>query len=367
MGFKTALVNPFSKYGGLRVNRDYYPSHTLRAESMNTAHPAYLREVFAFAAKLFDRNKTAEVSTSGSTGVPKKMRFPKSAFELSAVSTNSFFGITPESRLLLALPMRYIAGKMMVARAAAAGCELTVLPPSSSPFSGKPAGYAASFDFVPLTPHQAHRCADDTPKALSETGTVLIGGGQVSDELRKKLVRCGVNAYASFGMTETLSHFAVAKIVAEGELLFKPLPGVEVKTDRTGKLKVKRKGITRGRLDTKDLAELSGEGFYWKGRADNLINSGGIKVIPEQIEKSVAHLLHMPYFVAGIPHEKLGEEVALFIEAEGLPAADLLAEVQHALADAPFWQPRKLIPVSRFIYTDSGKIVRKATAERGLA
>lgn len=360
-------MNPFSKYGGVRINGHYYASDALRAESMHSAHPAYLREVFAFAAKLFDRNETAEVSTSGSTGVPKKMRFPKSAFELSAASTNSFFGITRNSRLLLALPMRYIAGKMMVARAAAAGCELTVAAPSSSPFAGKPDGYAASFDFVPLTPHQADRCADDTPKAISEAGTVLIGGGQVSDELRKKLLRCGVNAYASFGMTETLSHFAVAKITAEGDLLFKPLPGVEVKTDRTGRLRVKRKGITRGRLETNDLAELSGEGFYWKGRADNLINSGGIKVIPEQVEKSVAHLLQMPYFVAGIPHEKLGEEVALFIEAEDLPAADLLGEVQHALADTPFWQPRKLIPVSRFLYTDTGKIMRKATAERSLA
>lgn len=333
---------------------------------MDSTHPAYLREVFAFAARLFDRNKTAEVSTSGATGVPKKMKFPKSAFDLSARSTNAFFEITEASGLLLALPMRYIAGKMMVARAAAAGCDLTVVPPSSSPFSGKVAGYAASFDFVPLTPLQADRCADDTPKALSEVRTVLIGGGQVSDELRKKLLHCGVNAYASFGMTETLSHFAVARIEAGSDLLFKPLPGVELKSDRTGSLRVNRKGITRGWLDTNDLASLSEKGFVWRGRADNLINSGGIKVIPEQVEKLVAHLVHTPYFVAGIPHEKLGEEVALFIEAEGLPASDLLGEVQNSLANMPFWQPRKLIPVSGFLYTDTGKIKRKATVQHAL-
>jgi O-succinylbenzoic acid--CoA ligase len=365
-------MNPFKSQEGICINGRLYAKKELLKAAMDSAQPAYLREVFGFAAKIFDKSKSIKVSTSGSTGKPKKMEFAKEAFHTSAKATNSFFELNGDSNALLALPMRYIAGKMMVTRAIAGGYNLDVLPPSSQPFAAGQGRY----DFVPLTPFQANQCLEYATKSLIKTRAILIGGGPVSDELQRRLQQAGVRAYASFGMTETLSHFAIARLydTEKQEVVYKTLRGVEIKIRKNGLLRVKWKGITQGWLDTNDLvarhgkpkSDGSNKAFTWLGRNDYLINSGGVKVIPELVEKRLAHLIHVPYFVAGIPHPKLGEEVALVIESEGLPARDLLSEVQHALSETAFWQPRKLLAISDFTYTPSGKIMRSATLSQAL-
>lgn len=359
-------MNPFGKYDGLRLNGRHYEVRMMMAASMDDKHPPHVREILAFSAKLFDRNGGLKVSTSGSTGEPKQMIFVKKAFEASAAATNKYFGLNTQSRALLALPMRYIAGKMMVVRAVVGGYDLTAVEPTSQPFKGSIAETARSraFDFVPLTPHQAACSLEDEPQSLAAVKSVLIGGGQVSDELRSRLLQSGVRAFASFGMTETLSHFAVARLTSHSDPVYVPLDGIELKIRKNGRLSVKWKAVTRQRIETNDLVEPRENGFVWQGRTDHLINSGGIKVIPEQVEKRLDHIVRSPFFVAGIPHDKLGEEVALIIESEGIPANDLLAEVQHALADTPFWQPRKLISVAAFDYTPSGKIMRSETLRK---
>ncbi len=362
-------MNPFKAYEGITLNGKFYKKESLSAAAMSEEHPAYLREVFAFAAKVFDRTHKIQVSTSGSTGIPKKMDFPKTAFEASAKSTNAFFELNEKSTALLALPMRYIAGKMMVVRAITGAYSLDVIAPTGNPFEALPAKTdkkARPYDFIPLTPYQAAKCVENSAKQLSQVGAVLIGGGQVSDALRKDLALARVKSYASFGMTETLSHFALASLSGDDDLVYKPMKGVEIKIRKNGLLRVKWKAITRNWLDTNDIVSASGKGFVWLGRNDHLINSGGVKVIPEQVEKKLAHLVPVPFFVAGIPHEKLGEEVALFIEAEGSLSRDLLSEVQHTLSDTPFWQPRRLVTASEFLYTPTGKIIREDTARRAL-
>lgn len=357
-------MNPFKKYPGIRINGDLYPAGSLVRHSMDGAHPPHLREVFAFSAKVFNRTESLTVATSGSTGTPKKMTFPKTAFETSAKATNAFFGLGESAQALLALPMRYIAGKMMVVRAIAGGYNLDVVVPTAAPSlrpSGPQAG-ARPYDFVPLTPHQAGEVLSQNAAALRSVGAVLIGGGPVSNQLQAELSRAGVRAFASFGMTETLSHFAIAGLGEAGsEVEYALLPGAEVKVKKNGLLRVKWPGITEGWLDTNDLVSRTPQGFQWMGRHDHLINSGGVKVVPELVEKRIAHLIDAPFFVAGIPHPKLGEEVALIVEAEGKVEHTLLSEVQHALTDTPFWQPRKMLTVPAFAYTESGKVKRRET------
>lgn len=353
-------MNPFKKYPGIRINGDLYPAASLARHSMDGTHPPHLREVFAFSAKVYNRNESLKVATSGSTGTPKKITFPKTAFETSAKATNAFFGLGEDAQALLALPMRYIAGKMMVVRAMVGGYNLDVVAPTAAP-SLRPPG-AKPYDFVPLTPHQAGEVLSQNAAALRSVGAVLIGGGPVSDQLQSSLWRAGVRAFASFGMTETLSHFAIAELGEAGsEVNYALLSGAEVKVKKSGLLRVKWPGIAEGWLDTNDLVSRTAQGFQWMGRRDHLINSGGVKVVPELVEKRIAHLIEVPFFVAGIPHPKLGEEVALVLEAEGKVDHALLSEVQHALTDTPFWQPRKLLTVPAFAYTESGKVKRRET------
>ncbi len=353
----------FESYKGITLNGTFYPRADLLPLTKKDKLKEWEVEILEFAGLLLDKNKNIKVETSGSTGNPKVIKFPKSAFAVSANATNNYFGLGKETTALLALPMRYIAGKMMVARAITGEYNLLAAAPSSTPLAGN---FTSQIDLLPLTPFQAMRSLEETPAALQKVKAVLIGGGQVSEAVQKRLITLGIKTFMSFGMTETLSHFAMAKLKTEAEIIYVPLKGVSIKAKKNGKLNIKWKGITDGWTETNDLVELRGEGFVWLGRSDNLINSGGIKVIPEMVEKRLAHLISCNYFVAGIPHKRLGEEVALIVETKSEDVSVSLTEVQHALSDMPFWQPRKIVEVDHFIYTTSGKVKRKEVVKKSL-
>jgi O-succinylbenzoic acid--CoA ligase len=354
-------MKDFAASKGIKLNGIFYPRADLLPLSNKEGLSDFELEVLDFASKLLDDKAKIKVETSGSTGKPKVIKFAKSAFAVSARATNTHFSLHSESTALLALPMRYIAGKMMVARAILGGYNLLAIEPDGTPLKNIA---NTRIDFMPLTPYQALKSAEETPASLRNVGAVLIGGAQVSEALQARLSSLGVKAYVSFGMTETLSHFAIATLDKNPEIKYAPLKGVSLKTKKNGQLSVKWKGITDGWLSTNDLVDLHDEGFVWLGRGDHLINSGGIKVIPEMVEKRLAHLIHGNFFVAGIPHKRLGEEVALFVETRNSPYPVSLTDVQHALSDTPFWQPRKIVDVERFLYTASGKVKRKEVVKK---
>ncbi len=352
-------MNPFDTYPGLTLNGKFYPAAKLHVSAVSKKRKPFEKDILNFAAEIFGKGAKIKVETSGSTGKPKPMRFSKKAFVLSAQSTNKFFNLDENTVALLSLPLRYIAGKMMVIRAIVGQYNLIAVEPSSLPLAEND---LPAIDFAPFTPFQVEGSLEETPRGLAAINAVLIGGGPVSDELRNQLQATGVRAYASFGMTETLSHFALTDLSLK-ELIYKPLAGVQVKTNKEGCLKVKWTGMTDGWLQTNDLVELHPDGFIWLGRKDNLINSGGVKVIPERVEKQLALLITGPYFIAGVPHKRLGEEVTLFVEEAG--AGKLrLSDIQHAMAESPFYQPRKLVYLKKFLYTASGKIRRKDTVHK---
>jgi O-succinylbenzoic acid--CoA ligase len=353
-------MNPFSAFDGIRLNGKHYPKEELSKSIQKKSLYDIERDALEFAMQVFDKSSSLSVKTSGSTGKPKTKTFRKKAFVASAKATNAFFDLNESSTALLALPLKYIAGKMMVIRAIVGQYNLLAVSPSGNPFTELG---SVQIDFAPITPFQASQILIDDTKKLAEVGAVLIGGGQISHELKATLNRAGVRAFASFGMTETLSHFAIADLnIPDEEVEYKWLKGVGVKTDKNGNLKIKWPDITGGWLQTNDLVKMHESGFQWLGRTDNLINSGGVKIIPEVVEKRISSLIKMPYFVAGVPHKTLGEALTLFVESdeEGLKSLRL-SEIQNLLRDMPFWQPREIVGIEKFRYTPSGKIKRKTT------
>lgn len=345
-------MNPFGKYSGLKINRAFYSREQLlstgfRGENLPTA----LLAALDFAAALFSESDFVEVQTSGSTGSPKLLKTHKKAIETSAVATNTFFNLSKNSTAAIALPIRYIAGKMMVARAIVGEYDLIVFEPSSQAVPRFPV------DFMPVVPMQIEACLAQNPERIQNVKTYLIGGGRASDLLRKKIGEAKIDAWYSFGMTETLSHFALAKAELSSEPEYRPLPGVAIRANENGQLEINWPGITRGFIQTHDLVKMTNDGFIWLGRSDNLINSGGVKIIPERVERQVANYLHTPFFIAGLPHPKLGEEVVLFTESK-------IVELPPIPWDSPYHKPRKIVYIADFDRTLSGKIRRKATVER---
>ena len=84
----------------------------------------------AFLAEWHDPSPFLEVQTSGSTGTPKRMRVRKDRMLNSARLTCDYLGLKKGDKALLCMPLRYIAGKMMVVRSLYAGLDLEVREPS---------------------------------------------------------------------------------------------------------------------------------------------------------------------------------------------------------------------------------------------
>ncbi len=348
-------MNPFGKYPGFLLNGIFYSKEELTKDKFSFSRLSEIEKAaLNFARLLFDDSITIEVQTSGSTGKPKKLNVLKSAIETSAKATNSFFGLTEKSTAALALSLEYIAGKMMVARAIVGQFQLLVYPPQSLAIPDQPV------DFMPLVPLQIETILREKPEMVGNVKCYLIGGGKVESALHEKILNAGIDAWYSFGMTETLSHFALAKAENGTSPVYRTLPGVEIKVDKNGKLEINWLGVTYGWLHTNDLVELTSNGFRWLGRADNLINSGGVKIIPEVVESILSGIIQSPFFIAGVPNALLGEEVVLYVKG------DEIVDLKKIVWDNPYWKPRKVVRIAEFEWTISGKIRRKNTVEKWL-
>ena len=296
--------------------------------------------------------------TSGSTGLPKEIKLDKKAMSASARHTNQHFGLSEGKTILLRLSTEYIAGKMVIVRAIEGNLRLIVADTCSLP------EWEGRIDFAALVPMQVEKLLHqnaESKKRLSEIGTIIIGGSPLSKLLQKELVEAGCqSAYTTYGMTETLSHVAVAKINGSGDLNYQALKGITFTTDSRGCLVVKAPHLQTDPFTTNDVVELKGDKeFVWKGRWDNVVNSGGVKLFPETIEKKIAHLINRRFYLTGEEDERLGSQLVLKIEGEEFGSRELenlRAHISESVGK--YEQPRKIIFVRHFQETRTGKVKR---------
>ncbi|MEA3463446.1 MAG: AMP-binding protein [Bacteroidota bacterium] len=300
--------------------------------------------------------------SSGSTGDPKTFQLSREAMMLSAQRTLRFFDLKRGEVALLALPVHYIAGKMMVVRALVGGLDLRLVKPSSRPLlslSG-PVAFAA---MVPLQIEESLNHGDP----LNRISKLLIGGGELHPATRESLSSMHApEVYESFGMTETYTHFALKRINGPHKHSgFRLLEGVRVGVDPRGCLEVEIPGITSGALLTNDLVEINpqGDGFTWLGRFDNVINTGGIKIIPELLEAQIGNIIGQECLVLPEADRKLGNRLVLLVEFEGTPPVDTwLNLLRNNLSN--YELPRRIIAVPSLPRNLSMKPDRTSAMER---
>lgn len=296
--------------------------------------------------------------TSGSTGVPKEIRLLKTDMLASAAITNDFLGITQESNLLLCLSPSYIAGKMMIVRAILAGANLVTVKPSSSPLKE----VNERVDLAAMVPMQVQESLKHpgTMARLSRIRRLIIGGAPVSPLLETALKDLPVVCYATYGMTETVSHVALRELKGDPDSYF-ALGNVWFETDKRGCLVIHAPHLKQEQFITNDMVELSDlHHFKWVGRYDNVINSGGVKLSPEQIERKLTDVIRHRYFITSLPDERLGEKVVLVIEGNAWHknALQRLREAMNCLL-CPFEVPKQILFHPFFRETKSGKVIRK--------
>ncbi len=334
-----------------KLNGLHYNRNNLKQLALNFINSGieFKRHIGDFFIEWLDDIDTIFVKTSGSTGVPKTIQLKKEAMVHSALATGVYFNLQSTQSVLHCLPSNFIAGKMMLVRALILGLEIDIIEPSSKPLENNKKQY----DFSAMVPLQVQ----NSLSKLNAIKTLIVGGAAVSKPLISKLQGLSTAIYATYGMTETITHIAIRQLNHNPENdYYKILPNIAVSTDDRNCLVIDAPNRHSQKIITNDVIELkSTSSFKLLGRYDTVINSGGIKFIPEQIEEKLQHIIHSRFFIASEENNKLGQQLIIVIEGKTTIAKSVFSVLTK------YEKPKKIYYLNEFVETVTAKINRLET------
>jgi len=304
------------------------------------------------------------IATSGSTGAAKGVELSAAALRAAATASLRRIGAAPGERWLCCLPTFHIAGLGVLVRSLVSGTDPVIVARADPRLLA-----AGGCAHVSLVPTQLRRllAAGCGPGSLR---TVLLGGAAAGGDLLPAACAAGWPVVTTYGMSETCGG-----CVYDGL----PLDGVSAVPGRDGRIEIRGPVLFSGyRLDpamtaqalaggtfrTADLGYLGPDGrLVIRGRADDVINTGGEKVVPGEVEAvlgtspGVADVV-----VVGVPDAEWGEQVAAFVVAADParpPAADRLKGIVRQALSAHA-VPKKVFVMPVFPLLPSGKPDRAA-------
>lgn len=321
-------------------------------------------------------SETLLVHTSGSTGKPKPMWVEKQRMLNSAHITCDFLGLRPGDSALLCMSLDYIAGKMMVVRSIERKLRLFSVKPSGHPLSDESLTKMVEmdFDFVAMVPMQVYNTLQvpQERERLSRIKHLIIGGGAIDDALAEELRSLPGAVWSTYGMTETLSHIALRRLNGEeASEWYQPFDSVGVSLNSDGCLVIDAPLVCSEPLVTNDIAEIKQQEtsshssdassslktssphvlFRIKGRKDNVICSGGIKIQIEEVENLLCQHLDAPFLLAKKKDEKFGEIAVLVTESGDLEGVEAIC--RQVLPK--YWVPRQYLHFDQLPMTETGK------------
>ena len=325
------------------------------------------------------------VHTSGSTGKPKPMMVEKKRMLNSARITCDFLGLKPGDSALLCMSLDYIAGKMVVVRSIERHLHLISVSPSGHPLkdinlkdaNGKDVN--GEITFAAMVPMQVYNTLQvpEERERLTHIRHLIIGGGAIDASLEKELrsLPGNIAIWSTYGMTETLSHIALRRINgAEASEWYQPFDSVKISQTEEGCLVIDAPQVCAETLVTNDIVEIEPYiynkveklRFRIKGRKDNVICSGGIKIQIEEVEALLKPHLEKPFMIAKKKDEKFGEIAVLLTEDEDLKKVE--ATIRRLLSGKSddsnksseskshkYWIPREFRYVEHLPLTETGK------------
>ena len=308
---------------------------------------------------------TFQFSTSGSTGLPRKISFNREQLEVSARLTADALGLQRGWTALICLDVQLIAGAMMIVRSLVTGMNMIIRNPSANPFDS----LTDPAEFTALVPYQLLMALEKNPLLFNQFKIVIVGGAPLSPETSNRLQILSPSFYATYGMTETITHVALQKLNRKDRQdYFQLLPGIHASTDARNCLVIRASHLGKDPIITNDVVMLLNERqFRWIGRADHVINSGGVKIQAEKIEHALDSIINKlsiqrRLFVAGLPDPKLGEKSVIVVE--GLRLTDEQENLIRMRMNEElnkYEAPKTFCYVPRFVETATQKVDRIET------
>lgn len=352
-----------NSFASLHINGIYYNKIELLAfcayKINETEISDWEKSIFNFIQIWLNKDDFIEVKTSGSVGQSKIIKLKKQHFVNSALLTKKALGIDNNMSALLCLSADFIAGRMMIVRAIVCKLKLIICEPGSRPLENifEPIDFAA---FVPLQIERSLKTNIEVGR-LKAIKKIIIGGGSISVELINRIKTFGNDIYSTYGMTETCSHIAIKQISPITDTYYQCLQGINISLNRSNCLRISAPMLLDNELDTNDIAEIYKKNcFNIIGRSDFIINSGGIKINPINIEEKLKSIISQDFFISSIPDKQLGEKLILIIENGDNKLNTLFNLWKKLELLLPKYELPKIIDYYKpFIYTKSGKIDRK--------
>ena len=325
-----------------------------------------------FLSEWNNDSDTVLVHTSGSTGKPKPMRVEKKRMLNSARITCDFLGLKPGDSALLCMSLDYIAGKMVVVRSIERHLHLISVSPSGHPLKD----VNEEITFAAMVPMQVYNTLQvpEERERLSRIRHLIIGGGAIDAALEQELQSLpgDIAIWSTYGMTETLSHIALRRINGdEPSEWYQPFDSVHISQTEEGCLVIDAPQVCAETLVTNDIVEIEPYiynkveklRFRIKGRKDNVICSGGIKIQIEEVETLLKPHLEKPFMLAKKKDGKFGEIAVLLSEDEDIKRVE--ATVRRLLSDESekssdhkkykYWIPKEFRYVEHLPLTETGK------------
>jgi len=321
-----------------------------------TANQLIIDGVNHFIDEWNNNSDVISTKTSGSTGKPKTINLSKEHMITSAKMTGGFLQLEKNTNALLSLPISSIGGKMMAVRAIVLDLTLIVVEPSKTPLNN----LTEKIHFAAMTPMQVEGSLQSSSQELNRIDTLIIGGAIISPALEQKIAKLPISTFQTFGMTETISHVAMRNI-SKREMMYGALPNIHFST-KDAQLVIHAPELGIEALKTNDIVKMIGDTkFIWFGRNDQTINSGGIKIHPEDIELKLTSLISLNYFSTSLKDEILGEKHVLFIESK---ESNFIQKGDFINLLSKFEIPKEIYYIDNFSYTHSGKVDKIETKKR---
>lgn len=336
-------------------------------ELKNQAPEGIYRDLYTFLYAWFSEGETMKVQTSGSTGAPKVMEVSKRSMMNSACRTCRFLELQEGDSLLLSMNLKYIGAQMMIVRALVGGLRVLLQEPCAHPL----AAVREQIDFLSMVPMQLASSLQREAERniLQAAKVVIVGGGAVDSLLEEQLQALPCRIYSTYGMTETLSHIAMRPLNGpERSDRYYPLPGVTLSLSVRDTLVIEVPDVCAGQLETNDCVTLYPDGsFVVKGRVDNVINSGGVKIQIEEDERLLQGVLSFPFAITSVPDSFYGERAVLLAEHPEFSAKETDEYLVLLKQTLPrYHAPRDIIFVRSLPRTENGKIDRKGCRNAAL-